>query len=58
MLYLCAIKKYSMYYILLECDGFTCTNGLCISSRETCDGTDHCGDNSDETTICGEYINK
>ncbi|XP_030631094.1 complement factor I isoform X2 [Chanos chanos] len=27
---------------------FPCVNGKCISFKKTCDGVDHCGDNSDE----------
>ncbi|XP_059489398.1 uncharacterized protein LOC132204719 isoform X2 [Neocloeon triangulifer] len=34
---------------------FLCKNHRCISTRLTCDGFDHCGDNSDEpTTTCME----
>uniref|UniRef100_A0A8B9JDT7 Peptidase S1 domain-containing protein n=1 Tax=Astyanax mexicanus TaxID=7994 RepID=A0A8B9JDT7_ASTMX len=31
-----------------ECPEFTCVNRKCIAWKHTCDGTDHCGDNSDE----------
>ena len=41
---------------------FQCRNDRCISNRLICDGYDHCGDNSDETSHhCGEIcfiINK
>ncbi|XP_075560120.1 uncharacterized protein LOC142592429 isoform X2 [Dermacentor variabilis] len=34
----------------LRCRDFQCSNTLCISSNLTCDGVNHCGDNSDETS--------
>ncbi|KAL1439776.1 hypothetical protein MTO96_009631 [Rhipicephalus appendiculatus] len=34
----------------LTCRDFQCNNTLCISSNLTCDGVNHCGDNSDETS--------
>lgn len=34
----------------LTCQDFQCNNTLCISSNLTCDGVNHCGDNSDETS--------
>ncbi|KAH8019243.1 hypothetical protein HPB51_018470 [Rhipicephalus microplus] len=34
----------------LKCQDFQCNNTLCISSNLTCDGVNHCGDNSDETS--------
>ncbi|XP_037529908.1 low-density lipoprotein receptor-related protein 10 [Rhipicephalus sanguineus] len=34
----------------LRCQDFQCNNTLCISSNLTCDGVNHCGDNSDETS--------
>ncbi|XP_065281380.1 low-density lipoprotein receptor-related protein 10-like [Dermacentor albipictus] len=34
----------------LRCLDFQCSNTLCISSNLTCDGVNHCGDNSDETS--------
>lgn len=39
----------------LPCREFKCSNGFCISSNLTCDGINHCGDNSDETgsASCG-----
>lgn len=33
----------------LKCREFECRNTFCISSNLTCDGVNHCGDNSDET---------
>lgn len=37
--------------------GFLCGNGVCVNSQAQCDGTDHCGDMSDEL-VCqpGQYI--
>ncbi|KAG8196203.1 hypothetical protein JTE90_007930 [Oedothorax gibbosus] len=32
------------------CTTFRCLNDLCISKNLTCDGVNHCGDNSDETS--------
>ncbi|KAL3187374.1 hypothetical protein MRX96_025446 [Rhipicephalus microplus] len=34
----------------LKCRDFECRNTFCISSNLTCDGVNHCGDNSDETS--------
>ncbi|XP_077498222.1 uncharacterized protein LOC144108868 [Amblyomma americanum] len=34
----------------LKCRDFECLNSFCISSNLTCDGVNHCGDNSDETS--------
>ncbi|XP_051518332.1 complement factor I isoform X5 [Myxocyprinus asiaticus] len=31
-----------------ECEDFTCVNGRCLNYRNTCNGVDDCGDNSDE----------
>lgn len=33
---------------------FFCKNERCIPIRLQCDGFDHCGDNSDESTECFE----
>jgi hypothetical protein len=33
---------------------FVCLNHRCISSDLRCDGFNHCGDDSDEQTSCGE----
>ena len=32
---------------------FACDNGKCVAETDECDGTDDCGDNSDEH--CGTY---
>ncbi|XP_015914817.1 uncharacterized protein [Parasteatoda tepidariorum] len=32
------------------CRDFLCMNGFCITPDLTCDGVNHCGDNSDETS--------
>ncbi|XP_077978867.1 MAM and LDL-receptor class A domain-containing protein 1-like [Glandiceps talaboti] len=35
---------------------FRCNNEVCIKNEETCDFTDNCGDESDESpTLCGAY---
>lgn len=34
----------------LKCREFECRNTFCISGNLTCDGVNHCGDNSDETS--------
>ncbi|XP_051946976.1 complement factor I isoform X3 [Xyrauchen texanus] len=31
-----------------KCEGFTCVNGRCLKYKNTCNGVDDCGDNSDE----------
>ncbi|XP_015926834.1 uncharacterized protein [Parasteatoda tepidariorum] len=38
------------------CQAFRCLNDLCISQDLRCDGINHCGDNSDETSqaLCGD----
>ncbi|XP_030062831.1 apical endosomal glycoprotein [Microcaecilia unicolor] len=37
-------------------DSFACTTGACVDSDQVCDGTDDCGDNSDERNPkCGEF---
>ncbi|XP_035219892.1 uncharacterized protein LOC118192972 isoform X2 [Stegodyphus dumicola] len=38
------------------CQSFRCLNQWCISQNLTCDGVNHCGDNSDETSqaLCGD----
>ena len=43
--------------VLAACIGsdmFHCTSGLCVPRKLLCDGTDHCGDGSDEQEECGE----
>ncbi|RWS19191.1 uncharacterized protein B4U80_02771, partial [Leptotrombidium deliense] len=33
-----------------DCNGFKCANSRCISQDLACDGINHCGDNSDESS--------
>ena len=33
-----------------------CSNGLCIFPNQFCDGTDDCGDASDEADGCGRFM--
>nr|XP_033815703.1 apical endosomal glycoprotein isoform X2 [Geotrypetes seraphini] len=41
---------------LCPSDSFACTTGACVDSDHFCDGTDDCGDNSDERDPkCGEF---
>lgn len=44
-----------LIYVGAGCKNFRCLNDLCISQNLTCDGVNHCGDNSDETSeaLCG-----
>ena len=35
---------------------FTCNNGDCEPESYVCDGTDDCGDNSDEEQNCGVCV--
>ncbi|XP_077554410.1 uncharacterized protein LOC144169229 [Haemaphysalis longicornis] len=46
-----AIKEGQLHHTEQElpCREFKCGNSFCISSNLTCDGVNHCGDNSDET---------
>ncbi|XP_026807139.1 uncharacterized protein LOC113549855 [Rhopalosiphum maidis] len=37
-----------------EANEFACMNGRCIPNKLECDGFDHCGDNSDESSQCFE----
>lgn len=42
---------------MLDCQGgldFLCHNLRCISLLLTCDGFDHCGDESDEPANCSQ----
>ncbi|KAL1439777.1 hypothetical protein MTO96_009631 [Rhipicephalus appendiculatus] len=52
--FMCAKCVFEMVYVDdmpdLTCRDFQCNNTLCISSNLTCDGVNHCGDNSDETS--------
>ena len=35
---------------------FTCTNRMCVANSKTCDGSNDCGDFSDEIVPCsGKY---
>ena len=34
---------------------FECSNRICISRDQECNGIDDCGDNSDEMSVCGEF---
>ena len=59
-----ALRLFSMFsYFIIEqtqCldNQFTCTNNLCISSSQLCDGVDNCGDKSDEIGAChGTLLN-
>ncbi|XP_041094433.1 apical endosomal glycoprotein [Polyodon spathula] len=37
-------------------DQFLCAGGMCVEMWQTCDGTDDCGDSSDEgTELCAQY---
>ena len=36
-------------------DLFQCNNGKCLYKRDTCDGSDDCGDNSDESKTDGPF---
>ena len=48
------------FFTVMECPGwhyFKCKNDRCIHEDLTCDGADHCGDNSDETFFrCGKDL--
>jgi len=35
---------------------FKCRNNLCLPRVAMCDGTDHCGDGSDEAELCGASV--
>ena len=37
---------------------FTCDNKHCVPNSEVCDGTDDCGDDSDEEQNCGNNIER
>ena len=43
---------YSDRYVCAP-DEFTCGNGQCQHQNYVCDGSDDCGDNSDEEKDCG-----
>ena len=46
-----------MVYVLCKActaDEFQCTDGMCVPWQQTCDGTSHCMDNSDEGSVCGK----
>jgi low density lipoprotein-related protein 2 len=36
---------------------YECSNHLCVDQGDLCDGTDDCGDHSDESpSLCGKFI--
>ena len=57
------MKTFSLFLFLhlqstlSECDSdeFKCRNGNCLRRGLVCDGSDDCGDDSDEDMLCGMY---
>ena len=46
----CCFKNYTAFSCSIG--QYRCLNGQCISGSSVCDGSDSCGDNSDESQ-CG-----
>ncbi len=45
-----------MYSDKCSTDEFSCNNGQCVSLSAVCDGTNNCGDASDEQLPCGKLL--